>query len=97
VDVDYALVPVEQGTEVSVNAEIHLSGAIAQFGRTGLINEMSTRLIDEFVDCLHRKLDAETPEEAAAVEASPVHGISLFLASLVATVSGFVRRLFTRD
>ncbi len=93
VNVEYRLEPVAAGTKVSVDADVTLSGAAAQFGRTGLIEEMSNRLIGEFVDCLEKKLEAETPEEAAAVTAGEVKGISLFFASLWA----WIKRLFRRS
>ena len=70
------------GTKVIVDADITLSGPAAQFGRTGLINEMSKRLIVDFVSCLEAKLEAETPEEAEVVSAAEVNGLSLFFASL---------------
>lgn len=77
--------------KVVVDADVMLSGAAAQFGRTGLINEMSNRLISEFVECLHAKLAAGTAEEAAEITAGEVRGISLFFASLWA----WLKRLFT--
>jgi carbon-monoxide dehydrogenase small subunit len=83
VDVEYRLSESGGHTRVFVDADIKLSGAIAQFGRTGLVEEMSRRLIDEFVYCLHAKLDAGTAEEAAEIEAGEVKGFSLFLSSLM--------------
>lgn len=96
VKVDYRLVDTGGGTKVTVDADITLSGAIAQFGRTGLVNEMSNRLISEFVDCLEKKLAATTVEEAAAIQASEVKGLSLFFSSLLSWIGGFFKRLFSR-
>jgi carbon monoxide dehydrogenase subunit G len=90
VKVKYVIVPDGSGSKVSVNADVTLSGPVAQFGRTGLINEMSKRLIGEFVACLEAKLGAETEAEAADIQAGEVRGISLFFASLWA----WLRRLF---
>jgi len=70
--------------------DVDVSGPVAQFGRTGLINEMSKRLIGEFVQCLEAKLAAETPIEASSIEAGEVRGVSLFFRSLWA----WIRRLF---
>ncbi len=92
VKVNYALVAVGTGTSVTIDADVTLSGAAAQFGRTGLINEMSNRLITEFVGCVEAKLSAETVEEAAQVTAGEVKGVSLFFASLIA----WIKRLFGR-
>jgi carbon monoxide dehydrogenase subunit G len=90
VKVEYRITGTGQGSEVSVDADIHLSGPAAQFGRTGLINEMSKRLIREFVDCLEAKLGAENTEQAGAIEVTDVRGIGLFFASLWA----WLKRLF---
>ena len=79
---------------MTITAAVQLAGPIAQFGRTGLVNEVSKRLIDEFSDCVHAKLDAATPEEAATVEASDVNGLSLFLASLWSALTDGLKGLF---
>ncbi|MDK1019116.1 MAG: SRPBCC family protein [Actinomycetota bacterium] len=82
VDVDVRLVAVDgDHTEVTIEARVTLAGPIAQFGRTGLVNEISRRLIDEFSACIHAKLAAETSEEAASIVSSEVQGVSLFLTS----------------
>ncbi len=92
--VDYALEEMEGGTRVTVDADVMLAGAAAQFGRTGLIKEMSKRLISEFVECVEAKLAATTVEEAAEIKAGEVKGMSLFFSSLWATIVGFFKRLF---
>jgi uncharacterized protein len=79
-------------SHVTVDADVKLSGAAAQFGRAALIQEMSSRLIDEFVYCLEAKLDATTPEEVASIHASEVKGFSLFFASLWSTIRSWFRR-----
>ncbi|NNC44216.1 MAG: SRPBCC family protein [Acidimicrobiia bacterium] len=96
VDVEYRLAGIGGHTRVFVEADIKLSGAVAQFGRTGLIEEMSRRLIDELVYCLHSKLDAATPEEAATIEAGDVKGIGLLFSSLVSWIGSLVKRLLGR-
>ena len=78
----YTIVAEGTGSKVVVDADVSLSGPAAQFGRTGLINEMSKRLIGEFVDCLEAKLAASTEEEADSIRAGEVRGMSLFFASL---------------
>lgn len=92
VKVDYSLLPDETGTKVTVDADVQLSGPAAQFGRTGLINEMARRLIEDFVSCLEAKLAAETKEEASTIEAAELKGVSLFFASLWA----WIKKLFGR-
>lgn len=96
VDVTYALTELDGVTKVVVDADVKLSGAIAQFGRTGLVEEMSRRLIDEFVSCLYSKLEAGTAEEAASIEAGEVKGFSLFLLSLASWIGKLFKRLFSR-
>lgn len=90
VKVVYAVAYDDHGSKVSVDADIHLSGPVAQFGRTGLINEMSKRLIGEFVSCLEAKLAADSEREAQAITAGEVRGFSLLFLSLWA----WVKRLF---
>lgn len=84
-------------TKATIAATITLAGPIAQFGRTGLVAEVSKRLIDEFSDCLHAKLEAESPEEAVAVEAAPVRGLSLFFSTAFTAFTRWFRNLFRRN
>jgi carbon monoxide dehydrogenase subunit G len=93
VRVEYSVAPTGSGeSAVTVDADITLSGPAAQFGRTGLINEMSKRLIADFVNCLEAKLTAGSVAEAEAIKAPQVRGISLFFASLWAKIRGLFRR-----
>ena len=92
VKVTYSVLPEGTGSKVTVNAVVSLAGPVAQFGRTGLINEMSKRLIGEFVGCLEAKMAAETPTEAESIKAGEVRGISLFFASVWAWLKGLFRK-----
>ncbi|MEX0864862.1 MAG: SRPBCC family protein [Acidimicrobiia bacterium] len=93
VKVDYRVIPSGAAdSSVTVDADITLSGPAAQFGRTGLINEMSKRLIGDFVACLEAKLAAPTEAEADSIKAPEVRGLSLFFSSLWAAI----KRLFSR-
>ncbi len=96
VKVDYKVEPGEVGATVTVDADISLSGAIAQFGRSGLIEEITKRLIGEFVECLEAKMSAETVEEAEAIQAGEVKGFSLFISGLFSWIGKFFKRLFGR-
>ncbi|HJQ75928.1 MAG TPA: SRPBCC family protein [Acidimicrobiia bacterium] len=91
VSVVYDIDESPDGCTVRVDADISLSGPAAQFGRTGLINEMSKRLIGDFVSCLEGKLTASTAEEAESVRAHEVKGLSLFFASLWSWIRGLFR------
>lgn len=88
VKVVYAIVEDATGSKVSVDADVTLSGPAAQFGRTGLVNEMSKRLIAEFVSCLEGKLGASNESESAEITATEIRGISLFFASLLSWIKG---------
>ena len=68
---DYRLAPAGDGTEVTVDADVTLAGAIAQFGRTGLMQETANILVQDFV----RALEAQLAPQAGAVT-SPEHGDS---------------------
>jgi hypothetical protein len=92
VKVSYQIAPEGTGSKVGIDADVNLSGPVAQFGRTGLINEMSKRLIGEFVQCLEGKLGAETASEASTIEAGEVKGISLFFASFWSWFTGLFGR-----
>ena len=54
----YTLTPLAGGkaTEVAIEADITLSGSLAQFGRSGIINDISARLTDTFVANLQARL-----------------------------------------
>ena len=97
VKVTYSVASHEEGSQVTLNAALTLSGAAAQFGRTGIIKEMSNRLLGEFVDCVEAKLAAVSEEEAAEVSAGDVGGIGLFFASLMSSIGKFFKRLFGRS
>ena len=95
VSVEYSLTEADGGgTTVKIDADVMLSGPAAQFGRTGLVNEISKRLIGDFVQCLEGKLAATTVAEAQAVKADrEVKGLSLFFAGLWA----WIKKLFGRS
>jgi carbon-monoxide dehydrogenase small subunit len=62
---DYKLTEVAASrTRVDINADVQLSGPIAQFGRTGIINETAAILITQFVKNVEGRL-ASLPEIAA--------------------------------
>ena len=90
--VEYQLSETEGGTGVRIEANVSLAGAVAQFGRSGLIKEISNRLIGEFAECLEGKLSAVTVEEAAQVQAGEVRGIGLFFQTLGSRIKGLFSR-----
>jgi carbon-monoxide dehydrogenase small subunit len=65
---DYHLAEVPGGTRVDVVADIQLVGPIAQFGRTGIVNETANVLIRQFVQNVEAKLAVSAPPADAAPE-----------------------------
>jgi carbon monoxide dehydrogenase subunit G len=60
------------GTRVEVETDFTITGRLARFGRGGMIEDISNRLLRDFAECLQRSLAAkEEPENAAEPTASP--------------------------
>lgn len=99
----------EQGdgvTNVKMQADIHLTGTVAQLSR-GLLPEVSRKLTQQFADCLLESMQAtevqatESADVAAGVapveptaRTKPIGGIRLGLAAIGAAIARFFRRLF---
>lgn len=100
---DCRVTPDAGGTRVSVDADIQLAGAIAQFGRTGLISEIANALVADFVRNAEAKLaatapSAETPS-AAPANAPPATGNAASLSAvrlIVISLRAWFRSLFRR-
>jgi uncharacterized protein len=45
-----------QGTRVDVSTDYHITGRLARFGRGGMIEDISNRLLREFASCLQKSL-----------------------------------------
>lgn len=52
-------------TDVRLVTDLHLSGAVAQFGRQGIVNDVSSALVGQFADCLSQRLVGPTPTTGA--------------------------------
>lgn len=67
------------GTKVSVSTDLTIAGRIAQFG-SGMIKEVSARLLGQFVDCLEGKLAggpaAPAGQQAQETSADSAHAAS---------------------
>jgi uncharacterized protein len=90
-------------SEVDVVTDFTITGRLARFGRGGMIQDVSNRLLREFSDCLQKMIETPepTPEAAAAPpappsaappRAKPVAGFSLFFRALLDRI----RRAFRR-
>ncbi|RNI22770.1 SRPBCC family protein [Flexivirga caeni] len=64
---------VDEGTRVEVVTDLSITGKPAQFGR-GVIQDVSDKLLGQFVDCLQQKVgsDGGTAESEPAAEAGGV-------------------------
>ena len=53
-------------TQVAIETDLQLSGALAQYGRgAGMVSNLAGRIIDQFADCLRLRIErASTPDEA---------------------------------
>ena len=66
-------------TRVEVSTDYHITGRLARFGRGGMIEDISNRLLGEFAKCLQKSLagEPEAPDASsadgggAATEAAP--------------------------
>lgn len=87
-------------TQVAVTTDFSLTGRLARFGRGGMIEDVSNRLVGEFVACLKRSIEPASAgdgeraasEPAQAPPARPVRGGRLLLSVLWERI----RRLFGR-
>jgi uncharacterized protein len=61
------LEPEGDGTRVVVDTELKITGRPAQFGR-GVIQDVGTKLLDQFAACLAERLGASAPAPAQAVQ-----------------------------
>jgi len=62
--VRYRLKPSGVGTRVEITAELKLSGALAQIGRTGMVQDVARELIASFAESLHARLAETAPAQA---------------------------------
>ncbi len=91
VAIDYTLSATEGGTQVEVDSDITLSGAAAQFGRPGLVRELSARLLQEFGANLEAELSAP-----GAAPAPPPPDSRKMVGLVLASLWGWIRRGMSR-
>ena len=80
------------GTRVEVETDLQITGRLARFGRGGMMEDISNRLMGEFADCLAKQFAAAGEPAPAPARAKPVSGLRLFLTAL----GDRLKRLFTR-
>jgi carbon monoxide dehydrogenase subunit G len=84
-------------THVDVETDFTITGRLARFGRGGMIQDISNRLMKDFAECLQQRIEAPPaapPAQGGAdpTTAKPIGGFSLFFRALVDRI----RRLFGR-
>lgn len=94
IEIGYAVTPAGDGSRVAMDADLTLAGPAAQFGRTGLIEEISRRLVSDFAGCLEARLSGATGEAGASV--GPIRGGRLLVRSVLASIASFLRRVLRR-
>jgi uncharacterized protein len=63
-------------TEVDVETDFTITGRLARFGRGGMIQDVSNRLLRDFSDCLQKMIEtSEATPEAAASEPGGGEGL----------------------
>ncbi len=94
---DYRLAEVADGTQVSVDADVTLAGAIAQFGRTSLIQETANILVRDFAGALEARLAPTAAAPPAAAAPAEIGAGSVGLRALWAWLKSLVGNLFGTD
>jgi carbon monoxide dehydrogenase subunit G len=80
-----------EATRVAVETDLTITGRLARFGRGGMIQDISNRLLKDFAACLQQRIEAPAAAEPTVTE-KPIGGFSLFFRALLDRV----RRLFGR-
>ena len=98
--IDSTLVPLDGGTRVEIVTDLALSGAVAQYGR-GMVEDVSSRLVTSFADCLRRELTAEPAGAdtgpAEPPPAKPISAVSLALGVFRSRIRDLIERLRRKE
>lgn len=88
------LTQVAGGTKVSVDQDLQLQGAAAQYGR-GMISDVTTVLMHDFAANMQRRIAAiERGESVEMKSAEAAGGVGIGVRALVMALSRLFRRLF---
>jgi uncharacterized protein len=83
------LAPSGEGTRIDVTTDLSITGKPAQFGR-GVMQDVSDKLLQQFVACIERQFAAPEPEtapDAGAPAAAPAAGAATAAGSSASTGS----------
>jgi carbon-monoxide dehydrogenase small subunit len=97
-EVTYVLVEESGGaaTRVDVVVEFSLAGPLAQFSRGGIVNDLATRLTNDFAANLAVQLDQAGAATAPSEAAAQLDAGSLLWSVIRARIRAFFARLFGR-
>jgi carbon monoxide dehydrogenase subunit G len=86
-------------TRVNVTTDLQLSGAVAQYGRQGIVEDVSSQLVGQFSECLRTTLaeGERASENKAPRAATEIKGFSMLLRVIKERLVRFVRGLFGRN
>jgi carbon monoxide dehydrogenase subunit G len=56
-------------TQVEVDTNFTITGRLARFGRGGMIQDISNRLMKDFADCLRQRIEAPPAAEPSLIDA----------------------------
>jgi uncharacterized protein len=99
------LEPAGTGTKVSMDTDLTITGAAAQYARGGMIQDISGRLTKEFASCLESNLTAQAATAAPGEDVAPakpaqaaahVKGFRLGLWAFWRAIVRFFKGLFGR-
>jgi hypothetical protein len=88
------LVSAGRGTKVSVNQDVQLSGAAAQYGR-GMISDVTQVLMRQFATNMQNRIDAaERGDTTALAAAAPASGFAIGVRAMRMALMRVFRRFF---
>jgi carbon monoxide dehydrogenase subunit G len=92
-EIEYVLVPANAGTRVDLVIRALLAGPLAQFGRSGIVDDLVARVTEAFARNLEASLKGSASEPQPQVSA-PLAAGSLLRQVLVARLKAVFSRLF---
>jgi carbon-monoxide dehydrogenase small subunit len=95
-EIEYVLLPTGAGTRVELVIRALLAGPLAQFGRSGIVQDLVSRVAQAFARNLEARLTGSVSEFEAQTSA-PLAAGSLLLQVLVARLKAVFIRLFPSD
>ena len=96
---------IDTGTRVEMTTDLRFSGQAAQLGRPNVVQDVASKLVGDFANCLGQQMSYKAAAEAAESDgdpatvapppppppaAKPLSGFSV----LMAAISGAIKRLF---